>query len=131
MIRPVLVLHNYWVAVGVMASFCQGGGVGLTMAQWMIYGKPSIEVWAMDVAQFGEFATPEWGAVKSSENYERRFVLSFPKEKLPMGRLQKTTALMSIRLEKGRGAWGLEFLTDGEGEEERTVPPNGPTIVSL
>ena len=47
----------------------------------------------MDVARFGEFATPEWGAVKSSENYKRRFVMSFPNETLPKGWLQKTTAL--------------------------------------
>ena len=43
-IGPVPDLHNYRVAVGVMASFHQGGGVGLTMAEWMIYGKPLIEV---------------------------------------------------------------------------------------
>ena len=97
-----------------MAGFCQGGGVGLTMAEWMIYGKPSIEVWAMDVARFGEFATPLWVAVKSSQSCKRRFVMSFPNETLPKGRLQKTTALhdrllaqgalMSMRLEKGWGA---------------------------
>ena len=72
MIGPVPGMKNYWVAVGVMAGFCQGGGVGLTMAEWMIDGEPSIDVWAMDVARFGEFATPDWGTVKSSENYERR-----------------------------------------------------------
>ena len=59
MIGPVPGMKNYWVAVGVMAGFCQGGGVGLTMAEWMIDGEPSIDVWAMDVARFGEFATPD------------------------------------------------------------------------
>ena len=47
----------------------------------------------MDVARFGDFASPEWGTIKSSENYERRFVMTFPNETLPKGRLQKTTAL--------------------------------------
>ncbi len=93
MIGPVPGLRNCWVAVGVMAGFCQGGGVGLTLAEWMIEGEPSIDVWAMDVARFGDFATPDWGTVKSSENYERRFVMTFPNETLPKGRRQKTTAL--------------------------------------
>ena len=42
-IGPVPGLRNYWVAVGVMAGFCQGGGVGLTLAEWMIDGEPSID----------------------------------------------------------------------------------------
>ena len=101
MIGPVPGMKNYWVAVGVMAGFCQGGGVGLTMAEWMIGGEPSIDVWAMDVARFGDFATPEWGAIKSSENYERRFVMTFPNETLPKGRMQKTTALYDRLVAKG------------------------------
>ncbi|MES0824989.1 GcvT family protein [Ruegeria sp. SCP11] len=101
MIGPVPGMKNYWVAVGVMAGFCQGGGVGLTMAEWMIDGEPSIDVWAMDVARFGEFATPDWGTIKSSENYERRFVMTFPNETLPKGRMQKTTALYDRLVEMG------------------------------
>ncbi|MGA1187384.1 MAG: GcvT family protein [Candidatus Puniceispirillaceae bacterium] len=101
MIGPVPGMKNYWVAVGVMAGFCQGGGVGLTMAEWMIDGEPSIDVWAMDVARFGDFASPEWGTIKSSENYERRFVMTFPNETLPKGRMQKTTALYDRLVAKG------------------------------
>ena len=119
MIGPVPGMKNYWVAVGVMAGFCQGGGVGLTMAEWMIDGEPSIDVWAMDVARFGEFATPDWGTIKSTENYERRFVMTFPNETLPKGRLQKTTALYDRLVAKGARmgqGFGLEnalWFADG------------------
>ena len=108
LIGPVPGLRNYWVAVGVMAGFCQGGGVGLCMAEWMIDGEPSIDVWAMDVARFGSFATPDWGTVKATENYERRFVMTFPNETLPKGRRQKTTALYDRLTAKG-AAWGQGF----------------------
>ncbi len=101
MIGPVPGMHNYWCAVGVMAGFCQGGGVGLTMAEWMIDGEPSIDVWAMDVARFGKWASPDWGTVKSTENYERRFVMTFPNETLPKGRRQQTTALYDRLTAKG------------------------------
>ena len=93
LIGPVPGLKNYWVAVGVMAGFCQGGGVGKCIAEWIIDGEPSIDVWAMDVARFGNYASPQYGTIKSSENYERRFIMTFPNETLPKGRKQKTTAL--------------------------------------
>ena len=41
MIGPVPGMKNYWTAVGVMAGFCQAGGVGKTLAEWMIEGEPS------------------------------------------------------------------------------------------
>lgn len=111
MIGPVPGMKNYWCAVGVMAGFCQGGGVGLTMAEWMIDGEPSIDVWAMDVARFGNWASPDWGTVKSTENYERRFVMTFPNETLPKGRMQQTTALYDRLTAKGARmgqSFGLE-----------------------
>ncbi|MCP5036060.1 MAG: FAD-dependent oxidoreductase, partial [Rhodobacteraceae bacterium] len=127
MIGPVPGMRNYWVAVGVMAGFCQGGGVGLTMAEWMIDGEPSIDVWAMDVARFGDFATPDWGTVKSTENYERRFVMTFPNETLPKGRMQKTTALYDRLVAKGARmgqGFGLEnALWFADGPEDAFEDP--------
>ena len=78
MIGPVPGMKNYWAAVGVMAGFCQAGGVGLCLAEWMIEGEPSIDVWAMDIARFGEFAPHAYGPLKSAENYTRRFILTYP-----------------------------------------------------
>ncbi|TFH46150.1 MAG: glycine cleavage system protein T, partial [Lysobacterales bacterium] len=102
--------------------FCQGGGVGLCMAEWMMDGEPSIDVWAMDVARFGSFATPDWGTIKSAENYERRFVMTFPNETLPKGRRQETTALYDRLTAKG-AVWGQSFglehvlwYADGPGD---------------
>ena len=103
-----------------------GGGVGLTLAEWMIDGEPSIDVWAMDVARFGEFATPDWGTIKSSENYERRFVMTFPNETLPKGRKQKTTALYDRMIAKGAvmdQSFGLEhalWFADGPEDTHET-----------
>ncbi|MEM9911087.1 MAG: FAD-dependent oxidoreductase [Pseudomonadota bacterium] len=132
MIGPVPGMTNYWCAVGVMAGFCQGGGVGLTMAEWMIDGEPSIDVWAMDVARFGDWATPDWGTVKSTENYERRFVMTFPNETLPKGRLQKTTALYDrllargARMDQGFGLENALWFADGpeDAHEEPTFERN-------
>ncbi|CAJ2376722.1 MAG: Dimethylglycine dehydrogenase [Arenicellales bacterium IbO2] len=111
MIGPVPGMRNYWAAVGVMAGFCQAGGVGLCIAEWMAEGEPAVDVWAMDIARFGEFATHEYGAVKAAENYTRRFLISYPNEELPRGRRRKTTALYDRLLARGAvmgASFGLE-----------------------
>ena len=111
LIGPVPGKKNYWAAVAIMAGFCQAGGVGKSIAEWIIDGEPSIDVWAMDVARFGNHASPEYGTVKSSENYERRFIMTFPNETLPKGRKQKTTSLYDRFIERGAvmgDSFGLE-----------------------
>ena len=55
----------------------------------------------MDVARFGDYASPQYGTIKSSENYERRFIMTFPNETLPKGRKQKTTALYDRFVNEG------------------------------
>lgn len=111
LIGPVPGTRNYWVAVGVMAGFCQAGGVGLCLAEWLTEGEPPVDVWAMDVARFGEFATHEYGTIKASENYTRRFLISYPNEELPLARQQKTTALYDRLIKQGAvmgASFGLE-----------------------
>ena len=39
-----------------MAGFLQGGGVGKSLAEWMIHGEPEADVYGMDVARYGKFA---------------------------------------------------------------------------
>ncbi len=112
LIGPVPGKKNYWVAVGVMAGFCQAGGVGKCIAEWIIDGEPSLDVWAMDVARFGDYASPDYGTIKSAENYERRFIMTFPNETLPKGRKQKTTALYDRLINKGA------VMGDGFGLEQ-------------
>ena len=120
MIGPLPGMTNYWTAVGVMAGFCQAGGVGLCLAEWMMDGEPSIDVWAMDIARFGGYATPDWGTVKSSENYERRFVMTFPNETLPKGRRQKTTSIYDRLVARGA------VMGDSFGLEHALWFANGP-----
>ena len=93
LIGPVRGLKNYWVACGVMAGFSQGGGVGLALAEWMINGDPGADIWGMDVARYGDWATLAYTNAKVRENYSRRFSIRFPNEELPAGRPLRTTPI--------------------------------------
>ena len=66
LVGPVPGLKNYWSACAVMAGFSQGGGVGLTLAEWMIDGEPSRDVFAMDVARYGDYCTPSYTQIEGS-----------------------------------------------------------------
>ena len=93
LVGPVHGLKNYWVACGVMAGFSQGGGVGLTLANWMVEGDPGADVWAMDVARFGDWTTRAYTHSKVRENYSRRFRIRFPNEELDAARPLRTTPI--------------------------------------
>ncbi|MFN0194210.1 MAG: FAD-dependent oxidoreductase [Aestuariivirga sp.] len=111
LVGPVQGLKNYWCACGVMAGFSQGGGVGLALSQWMAHGDPGFDVWGMDVARFGEWATRSYTNAKVRENYSRRFSIRFPNEELPAARPQQTTALYDMMIAQGAvmgDSWGLE-----------------------
>jgi len=96
LVGPMPGVPGYWCACAVMAGFSQGGGVGLTIAEWMIEGEPSSDVFAMDVARFGDYTTQTYTRNKVRENYQRRFSISYPNEELPVGRPLMTTPAYGI-----------------------------------
>jgi len=127
LVGPVPGLKNFWSACAVMAGFSQGGGVGLTLAEWMVEGEPSRDVFAMDVARFGNFSTRSYTRNKVIENYQKRFSVSYPNEELPAGRPLHTTPLYEVW--KARGAvfgqgFGMEHVNyfAKEGEPRFEMP---------
>ncbi|MFH1796805.1 MAG: FAD-dependent oxidoreductase [Pseudomonadota bacterium] len=111
LVGPVRGMPGMWVACGVMAGFSQGGGVGLSLAQWMINGDPGADIWAMDVARYGDWATMAYTNAKVRENYSRRFSIRFPNEELPAGRGLKTAPIHDLLAAKGAqfgASFGLE-----------------------
>ncbi|TGQ16942.1 MULTISPECIES: FAD-dependent oxidoreductase [unclassified Mesorhizobium] len=108
LVGPVRGLPGFWVACGVMAGFSQGGGVGLALSNWMIEGDPGADIWAMDVARYGDWATMAYTNAKVRENYSRRFSIRFPNEELSAGRPLKTTPLYDALAAKG-AQWGVSY----------------------
>ena len=112
LVGPVPGMRNYWLACGVMAGFLQGGGVGKSLAEWMIDGEAEADVWPMDIARYGPFASNrEYITQTTGQFYSRRFVMTYPNEQLPAGRpLRKSPAYdaMSAAGCLWGCTWGLE-----------------------
>ena len=113
LVGPVPGMQGYWLACGVMAGFLQGGGVGKSLAEWMIHGEAEADVWPMDIARYGPFAANrDYIKQTTGQFYSRRFVMTYPNEQLPAGRpLKKAPAYdaMSAAGAIWGCSWGLEI----------------------
>ncbi len=109
LVGPVRGKPGYWCACGVMAGFLQGGGVGKSLAEWMIHGEPEADVFGMDVARFGDYAqNKRFIRETTGQFYSRRFVMTYPNEQLPAGRpLKKAPAHDAMTAAGCR--WGVSY----------------------
>lgn len=125
LVGPVRGLRNYWVACGVMAGFLQGGGVGKSLAEWMVEGQPQADVFGMDIARYGDFAANrEFIRQTTGQFYSRRFIMTYPNEHLPAGRPLKVPGAyegMTAAGARWGASWGLEspLYFAPEGFEEK------------
>ncbi|MEY2779071.1 MAG: hypothetical protein RL623_251 [Actinomycetota bacterium] len=111
LVGPIKGMQGMWSACAVMAGLSQGGGVGLSLANWMVHGDPGADIWGMDVARYGDFATLAYTNTKVRENYSRRFRITFPNEELPAARPLLTTPIYDRLLEHNAvmgAGFGLE-----------------------
>lgn len=109
LVGPVPGKRGYWCACAVMAGFLQGGGVGKSLAEWIIDGEPEADVYGMDVARYGVWAeNKQYIKETTGQFYSRRFVMTYPNEQLPAGRPLKTAPAHSDMTEAG-ALWGQSW----------------------
>jgi dimethylglycine dehydrogenase len=128
LVGPIHRLPGYWLACGVMAGFLQGGGVGKSLAEWMIEGEPQSDIYGMDAARYGAFASNrEYIRQMTGQFYSRRFVMTYPNEQLWAGRPLKTCPAYDAMTANGARwgvSWGLEvpiYFAPKEFEEIPTL----------
>jgi dimethylglycine dehydrogenase len=120
LVGPVRGVPGYWAACGVMAGFSQGAGVGLALSNWIVDGDPGDDVYAMDVARYGAWASKDdYLLATTYQFYARRFLTTYPHEQLPAGRPLNTTPAYDELTAEGAqfgATWALEvpqFYTPG------------------
>lgn len=138
LVGPVPGKRGYWSACAVMAGFLQGGGVGKSLAEWMIHGTPEADVYGMDVARYGIWAeNKQYIKETTGQFYTRRFVMTYPNEQLPAGRPLKTAGAYSDMNAAGcqwGQSWDLEvplyFAKAGFAETPSLRRSNAHEIVA-
>lgn len=123
---PVPELKNYFLCGGIIPGFSQSGGLGLLAAQWMITGEPQYDMFAWDLARFGDWADTAFTKARVRDSYTHRFKIHFPNEERQAGRPAR--ARPAYQMQKDMGCvHGLNcgwehplWFADAPGFEEST-----------
>jgi glycine cleavage system aminomethyltransferase T/glycine/D-amino acid oxidase-like deaminating enzyme len=74
------------------ACFCAhglagAGGIGKVMAEWIVEGEPSVDLWEMDIRRFGsQYRSPSYTHARIKETYETYYDIRYPNHERQAGR---------------------------------------------
>ena len=81
-------VRGFWVAAGFCAHGLAGaGGMGQLVAEWIVEGVPSLDVWHMDSRRFGRhYASREYTLARTIEVYSTYYDVKYPGQERKAGR---------------------------------------------
>ncbi len=81
-------VRGFWVAAGFCAHGLAGaGGMGKLVAEWIVEGTPSLDVWHMDSRRFGTaYGSREYTVARTKEIYETYYDVKYPGHERAAGR---------------------------------------------
>ncbi|MFI6812892.1 FAD-dependent oxidoreductase [Nonomuraea sp. NPDC050328] len=84
---------GFYVAAGFCAHGIAGaGGIGLVMAEWIVSGEPTWDLWHMDIRRFGRsYRSPGYTRKRVVENYETYYDIRYPGHERSAGRPLRTS----------------------------------------
>jgi 4-methylaminobutanoate oxidase (formaldehyde-forming) len=81
-------VRGFWVAAGFCAHGLAGaGGMGQLVAEWIVEGVPSLDVWEMDSRRFGAaYTSREYTLARTLEVYSTYYDVKYPGHERQAGR---------------------------------------------
>jgi 4-methylaminobutanoate oxidase (formaldehyde-forming) len=94
---------GFFVAAGFCAHGIAGaGGIGRVVAEWIVAGEPSMDVWHMDITRFGlHYRSPGYTLARTVENYATYYDIPFPGRQRQAGRPLRTSPAYAWHAEHG------------------------------
>ena len=77
-------------------------------AQWMVDGESQYDMFAWDVARFGDWADKAFTKARVGDQYAKRFAIHFPNEEREAGRPVRTRPIHELQKALG-GVFGLNY----------------------
>jgi glycine cleavage system aminomethyltransferase T/glycine/D-amino acid oxidase-like deaminating enzyme len=84
---------GFWIASGFCAHGLAGaGGMGQLVAEWLVEGTPSLDVWEMDSRRFGRnYEDPAYTLARTIEVYSTYYDVKYPGHERQAGRPLKVS----------------------------------------
>jgi 4-methylaminobutanoate oxidase (formaldehyde-forming) len=97
-------VKGFYVGCGFNAfGIAAAGGAGRALAEWIVGGEASLDLWPVDIRRFGgHHADPNWTRARTLELYGKHYTIAWPFEEHESARPLRTSPLYE-RL-KARGA---------------------------
>ncbi len=96
-------VRGFWVAAGFCAHGLAGaGGMGKLVAEWIVEGTPSLDVWHMDSRRFGaSYRSREYTVARTKEVYETYYDVKYPGHERQAGRPLRVSPAYTRLVELG------------------------------
>jgi 4-methylaminobutanoate oxidase (formaldehyde-forming) len=101
---------NVYVAVGFNAfGIAAGGGAGRMMAEWIIEGEPSLDIWPLDIRRFGPYhKSRRYNVERTGELYGKHYTIHWPGEEHDSARGVRRSPLYFLLKKKG-AVYGAKY----------------------
>ncbi|HEX7311072.1 MAG TPA: FAD-dependent oxidoreductase [Gaiellaceae bacterium] len=115
-------VRGFWVAAGFCAHGLAGaGGMGKLVAEWIVEGVPSLDVWEMDSRRFGRhYRSREYTLARTVEIYSTYYDVKYPGHERTAGRPLRLSPVYG-RLQE----LGAAFGEKSGWERANWFEPNG------
>ena len=96
-------VRGFFVAAGFCAHGLAGaGGIGKVMAEWIVEGEPSLDLWHMDIRRFGpHYRSPAYTLKRTKEVYETYYDIRYPGHEREAGRPLRVSSAYDWHREHG------------------------------
>jgi glycine cleavage system aminomethyltransferase T/glycine/D-amino acid oxidase-like deaminating enzyme len=117
-------LRNYFVCAGFnSAGIANSGGAGRLIAEWVVGGEPSTDVWEVDIRRFGAFTGNRKAlAERTGETLGLHYAMRWPRHELETARPLRTSPLYDLLAAKG-----AEFGSKNGWERANYFRPLAPS----
>ena len=105
----------------------QAGGAGRYLAEWIVEGQPSIDLWEVDPRRYGTYATERYAVARCIDIYEDEYAIVYPQDDRRPGRPARTSPLYDRFRAAGavfgvRNGWERPYWFAPPGTEPRDRP---------
>ena len=108
LLGPLPEKQGYFCCNGIIPGFSQSGGMGHMVAQWIIEGEMQYDMFAWDMARFGDWADKAFTKARVGDQYAHRFKIHFPNEERSAGRPVRTRPVYDMQRDMG-AVFGLNY----------------------